>query len=69
MDHKGTLTIETERLVLRRFYEEDAKTAYINWTSDEKMTKYLRWSAHSSANITIHLINDWVKSYSKKDFY
>ena len=37
MEHKGTKTIETKRLLLRKFRVEDINAAYINWTSDEKV--------------------------------
>lgn len=39
MVHKGTKTIETERLILRKFTNEDAKAAFHNWTSDDKVTE------------------------------
>ena len=43
MEHKGTKTIETDRLILRKFCAEDINAAYANWTSDEKVTEFLRW--------------------------
>lgn len=33
MEHKGTKTIETHRLLLRKFCAEDINAAYMNWTS------------------------------------
>ncbi len=30
MEHKGTITLETERLILRRFTESDAEAAFKN---------------------------------------
>ena len=41
MKHKGTVTLETERLVLRRLTIEDAEIMYRNWASDDEVTKYL----------------------------
>ena len=41
MQHCGTQTIETERLILRRFRPEDADAMYRNWASDPEVTKYL----------------------------
>ena len=41
MKHCGTQSIETERLVLRRFSIDDAEAMYINWASDPEVTKYL----------------------------
>lgn len=69
MNHIGTVKLETERLVLRRFNEKDVTSAYKNWTSDEKVTEYLRWPTHSSIEITNEIINEWIKSYNNKDFY
>ena len=33
MEHKGTKTIETERLTLRAFRTEDAEAMFRNWES------------------------------------
>ena len=40
MKHSGTQRLETERLVLRRFVNEDAVAMYKNWAADEEVTKY-----------------------------
>ena len=39
MKHLGTQTIETERLILKRFTLEDAPAVYGNWASDENVTR------------------------------
>ena len=36
MEHQGTKTIETERLILRKFTADDLSAIFHNWTSDEK---------------------------------
>lgn len=69
MEHKGTKTIETNRLLLRKFCTEDIKAAYMNWTSDERVTEFLRWPTHTSMEITEMVINDWIKESEKADFY
>ena len=43
MEHKGTLILETERLVLRRFAGEDAGMVFSNWAGDDEVTKYMTW--------------------------
>lgn len=43
MKHKGTITLETDRLILRQFTKEDIMPSFQNWTNDETMTKYLTW--------------------------
>lgn len=47
MDHKGTKTLETERLFLRPFTSEDAEPMFYNWASDPEVTKYLTWPAYT----------------------
>lgn len=69
MKHKGTVTIETERLVLRRFVTEDAAAAFRNWTSDEKVTEFLRWPVHTEPGVTERVVGEWIADYEKPDFY
>ena len=35
--HKGTQTIHTERLILRKFTVDDAQAMFENWANDENM--------------------------------
>ena len=69
MEHKGTVKIETERLVLRRFVEEDAEVMFANWASDPEVTKFLRWPAHGSVEVSKRVVGDWVSHYGEEDFY
>ena len=69
MHHCGTKTIETDRLLLRAFDISDADAAYRNWTSDEKVTEFLRWPTHTDIAVTQHVIEDWVTQSKKPDFY
>ena len=69
MEHKGTKIIETDRLILRPFRIDDVGAAYRNWTSDEKVTAFLRWQTHSDITVTETVIGDWVKESEKPDFY
>lgn len=39
MNHIGTQTIETRRLVLRRFTVADAQAMFDNWANDPEVTK------------------------------
>ncbi len=43
MNHVGTQTIETERLILRRFSKDDAQAMFNNWASDAEVTKFMTW--------------------------
>ena len=40
MKHCGTKKLETDRLVLRRYVNEDAAAMYKNWASDEDIFEY-----------------------------
>ena len=69
MQHKGTVLIETDRLVLRRFRLEDSEAAFQNWTSDEQVTEFLRWPTHENVDITKKIVKMWVDAYTNNDFY
>ena len=42
---------------------------YRNWASDPEVTKFLTWSAHSSADVTGQILGSWVSSYSQENYY
>ena len=44
--HKGTQTLETSRLTLRRVQRSDATSMFRNWASDPEVTKFLTWSPY-----------------------
>lgn len=69
MKHKGTVTIETDRIVLRKFSADDINAAFYNWTSDEKVTEFLRWPTHKDIGITERVLNDWIAEYKNLNFY
>jgi len=69
MEHKGTVMLETERLILREFEEKDIEPAFRNWTSDEKLTEFLRWPTHSDITITERVTNSWIAGYEDHTFY
>ncbi|MCR5269154.1 MAG: GNAT family N-acetyltransferase [Lachnospiraceae bacterium] len=69
MNHCGTQTIETERLLLRRFASNDAEAMYRNWTSDPEVTKFLTWPVHRSVEDSEEVLKKWISSYEKKDYY
>lgn len=69
LTHKGTQTIETERLILRRFTAEDAQAMYDNWASDPEVTKYLTWPTHENVDTSAWVLGDWVERYGNEDYY
>lgn len=69
MNHTGTITLTTERLILRRFTADDVEDVYNNWTSDSEISKYMRWQHHKSIQETEEKISDWLTRYENKNFY
>lgn len=67
--HIGTNSIETIRLVLRKFRTEDAFDMFKNWSSDIDTLKYLPWGPHSDVNVTHRRILSWVDSYKQLNVY
>ena len=69
LTHKGTQTIETPRLILRRAQIEDAELMFRNWANDADVTKYLTWPPHENLEVTKKLLASWVESYEEDDYY
>ena len=69
LKHKGTITIETPRLILRRAKTEDAEAMFRNWANDKDVTKYLTWPTHGEVAVTKQLLSSWVESYERDDYY
>lgn len=69
MNHCGTKSIETERLLLRAIRESDADAVFKNWTSDEKVTEFLCWKTHTDISETEQVIKEIVEQSNNPDFY
>ena len=69
LNHKGTKTIETDRLILRPFAMDDAPAMYRNWASDDAVTKHMTWPTHASVEVSKMVLSDWTASYAKDDYY
>jgi len=69
MNHKGTVALETERLILRRFILDDAEAMFNNWANDAEVTKYLMWPSHSDVSVSKAFINSCVELYQKPEHY
>jgi ribosomal-protein-alanine N-acetyltransferase len=67
--HKGTVTIETIRLILRRFTPDDAYDMFTNWASDPEAVKFLPWGPHESIEVTQRRIRNWTDSYKFDNTY
>ena len=69
MTHKGTVQLETERLILRRFVEADVEDIFNNWSNDPEVTKYLRWQPHGDISVTRGYMEDKLRAYEREDYY
>lgn len=63
-------TIETERLILRKFKLDDAQQLFDNYGSHEVVTKFLTWKPHSSIEVTKdYLSNVVIPEYEQEYTY
>lgn len=69
MTHSGTRTIESPRLILRRFAAEDDRAMFENWASDKEVTKFLTWPAHGSVEVSKWVLGDWISHYGEENYY
>ena len=69
MNTAGTKTIETKRLILRRYVLEDAEDMYKNWASDPDVTTFMTWPAHADVSVTKELLTKWVSFYDEGKTY
>ena len=65
LTHKGTQTIETPRLILRRARRGDAEPMFRNWASDPKVTKYLTWPTYETVETAYPILDLWISEYEK----
>ena len=69
MKHLGTVTLETDRLILRRFRFDDAMDMYRNWASDPEVTRFLTWPTYETPETANGILKLWESGYEKTDFY
>ena len=69
LTHKGTKTITTARLTLRRFTVDDAQDMFRNWANDGRVTKYLTWQPHEGVAASAEILSQWTAAYLVEDNY
>lgn len=65
MDKPITKTLESDRLILRKFKIEDAQEMYDNWGSDPECCKYLSWNVAKDIEETKSILKSWISEYEK----
>ena len=69
LSHKGTQTLHTARLTLRRFVPADAAPMFRNWANDPEVTQFLTWAPHGTVDVSNGVIAQWVAEYARGDIY
>lgn len=69
LTHVGTQTIETERLILRRFKYSDDAAMLKNWIADEKIQSLYSEPTYETKEAVKGLLNKYISSYEKDDYY
>jgi ribosomal-protein-alanine N-acetyltransferase len=69
MEHRGTQTIYTKRLKLRRITYQDVEAMFYNWANDEEVTRYLNWEPHGDISVSWSIVDSWVKAYQSPACY
>ena len=69
LTHKGTVLLETERLLLRPFTFDDARDMFHNWASDPDVTRYLSWLPHKTAVDSENILAAWCVLYDDPRVY
>lgn len=64
-----TITLETDRIILRKFAPMDYIFSYKNWCKDEDVCRYLTWTPHKSIIETKKVVDSWIESYKKDNFF
>ncbi|MDF2590435.1 MAG: Acetyltransferase, including N-acetylase of ribosomal protein [Anaerocolumna sp.] len=73
MTHKGTVIIETERLILRRFTIDDLEQIFNNCWSDFNVWKWTSYKPMKSVQDVIHIAemftDGWLGAYERPNRY
>jgi len=68
LNHKGTQTIRTNRLTLRKIRAEDYMDMY-RYTQKEEVARYVTWDVHKSPETTKAICSMWAKQDENDDRY
>ena len=69
MNHLGTQTIETKRIILRKARPEDAQAMFDNWASDDRVTKFMTWQPYTCVQDADARIAFLCGEYANDNFY
>lgn len=69
LNHQGTRTITTKRLILRPLRPDDAFDFFTQLVNDKQVLKYTAWPYHENIEQTEKMLTSWSTAYAKKAFY
>ena len=69
LTHNGTQTIETERLILRRFAYSDNADMLKNWAGDAQVQRMYSEPVYETTEAVKGLLDKYIGSYEKDDYY
>ena len=69
LTHTGTQTIETERLILRRFAYSDDDAMLKYWVADEKIQSLYSEPTYETKEAVKGLLDKYIGSYERNDYY
>jgi len=69
LNHIGTQTIETQRLILRRFQVTDLISIFKNWLSDPEVQNNYGEIACNNIEEAEQLVKKWIFLYQNREFY
>lgn len=68
LSHKGTITIQTPRLTLRKYHESDLADIYQNYATDERVTQYLSWQPYPNIESLKEFVSLQIASYTNQTY-
>ena len=73
MTHKGTITLETDRLILRRFIINDLEPMFHNVWSSYDVWKWTNYEPMNSIDDVLYpnkiFTDKWFSKYDNQDYY
>jgi [ribosomal protein S5]-alanine N-acetyltransferase len=64
-----TPLLETERLILRTFNENDVEDVFYGWETDPDVARYMMWESHNDIERTKSWIEKEIGNIGKDDWY
>ncbi len=69
LTHIGTTTIETDRLLLRRFEYADDDAMLKYWIADETIQSMYSEPVYTTKEAVKELLDKYISSYEREDYY